>query len=173
MVRHELLLAMSKIWFFHSKWIVKKSFKPLYPSKRQLRGSKILSKNVPRSSNVSLKIRTHFFRSVHLSTFLTPPVVFLGLLVTLWTYKSLMLVLFQNKIIYMPSVPPFSRSEKIEDYAASCKPVVWKQEKIRAADGTKLALAVGEMPQAKREADMKGEKVREKRKRTVIVYFQG
>ena len=84
-----------------------------------------------------------------------------------------MLVVFQNKIIYMPSVPPFSRSEKIEDYAASCKPVVWKQEKIRAADGTKVALAVGEIPQAKREGDSKGGEVLEKRRRIVVVYFQG
>ena len=84
-----------------------------------------------------------------------------------------MLVVFQNKIIYMPSVPPFSRSEKIEDYAASCRPVVWKQEKIRAADGTKIVLAVGEISQTKREGDSKREKVREKRRRIVIVYFQG
>ena len=84
-----------------------------------------------------------------------------------------MLVVFQNKIIYMPSVPPFSRSEKIEDYAASCRGVVWRQEKTRAADGTRLALAVGEIPHTERERDLKGEKARENRRRVVIVYFQG
>ncbi|KAG6999644.1 hypothetical protein G7Y79_00033g068320 [Physcia stellaris] len=101
--------------------------------------------------------------------------VFLGLLVTLWAYKSLMLVVFQNKIIYMPSVPPFSRSEKIEDYAASCRPVVWREERIKAADGTKLALAVGEIPRemSKQDEDESKVLVHGRRRRVVVVYFQG
>ena len=88
-----------------------------------------------------------------------------------------MLVVFQNKIIYMPSVPPFSRSEKIEDYAASCRPVAWREERIRAADGTKLALAVGEIPEEVAKRDEDGSKVpvcRGRRgRRVVVVYFQG
>ena len=165
---------MSKIWCLHLRWITRRSFESLHPSKRQLRGFKKASpKHLHRPTSLPHTIRTHSLRSVHLSAFLTPPFVFLGLLVTLWTYKSLMLVLFQNKIIYMPSVPPLSRSEKIEDYAASCRPVVWKQEKIRAADGTKLALAVGEIPQTNREGDLKGGSVCKKRRRIVILYFQG
>lgn len=85
-----------------------------------------------------------------------------------------MLVVFQNKIIYMPSVPPFSRSEKIEDYAASCRPAVWREERIKAADGTKLALAVGEIPEemSKRDKD-EGKVLVRKKRRVVIVYFQG
>ena len=147
--------------------------RPLCSSKSQLRGFKILPKPMRRPRHLPLIIPSHQFRFVHLSALLTPPAVFLGLLVTLWTYKSLVLVLFQNKIIYMPSIPPFSRSEKIEDYAASCRPVVWRQEETRATDGTRLALAVGEIPQTKRERDSKEDKVREKKRRVVIVYFQG
>lgn len=84
-----------------------------------------------------------------------------------------MLVVFQNKIIYMPSVPPFSRSEKIEDYAALCRPVVWREERIKAADGTKLALAVGEIPNMGKGPDVGMSKEVGKRRRVVILYFQG
>ena len=112
--------------------------------------------------------------NLHLSSVLMPPAVFLGLLVTLWAYKSLMLVIFQNKIIYMPSVPPFSRSEKTEDYAAGCRPVVWKEARIRAADGTKLTLAVGEIPESVQDSvSATGQSGGAKSKRVVIVYFQG
>jgi hypothetical protein len=91
-----------------------------------------------------------------------PPVVFVGLAVTLWAYKCVMMVVFQNKIIYMPSMPPFSRSEKIDDYAGVCRPVEWEEKRIRAADGTGLALCVG------------GIKSSTARPRHVIVlYFQG
>lgn len=85
-----------------------------------------------------------------------------------------MLVVFQNKIIYMPSVPPFSRSEKIEDYAAGCRPVVWKEARIRAADGTKLTLAVGEIPAIVGNPVARTEQAGgRKKKRVVVVYFQG
>ena len=85
-----------------------------------------------------------------------------------------MLVIFQNKIIYMPSVPPFSRSEKIEDYAALCRPVVWREEQIRAADGTRLALALGEVKEAmeKRGSEVEGTGLGRSR-RLVVLYFQG
>ena len=85
-----------------------------------------------------------------------------------------MLVLFQNRIVYMPSVPTFSRSEKIEDYAAGCRTVVWGQARIRAADGTKLTLAVGEIPETVQDSvSATGQSGRANRKRVVIVYFQG
>jgi len=81
----------------------------------------------------------------------------------------MMMVLFQDKIIYMPSVPPFSRSEKIEEYENACKPVSWRQEMIRSVDGTKIALAVGEnqtrTSQSASTSPADGG--------LVIVYFQG
>jgi uncharacterized protein len=106
--------------------------------------------------------RRHFGLEV-IPGVLLPPVVFGGLLVTLWTYKCMMMVIFQNKIIYMPSVPPFSRSEKVEDYAAQCRPVEWVEHDLKAADGTKLKLLEGSSSIVSTESS----------KRVVLVYFQG
>ena len=75
-----------------------------------------------------------------------------------------MMVIFQNKIIYMPSVPPFARSEKVADYAAQCKPVVWTEHEIRSIDGTRLKILEGKIP---RPADTRG------RNEVVVLYFQG
>ncbi len=59
-----------------------------------------------------------------------------------------MVILFQNKIIYMPSMSPSSRGEKIEHYQAPCRLMVWRQNRIRGRDedGVEVALAVGEVP---------------------------
>lgn len=75
-----------------------------------------------------------------------------------------MMVVFQNKIIYMPSMPPFSRSEKIVEFERECKPVVWRVERIESADGVEVALAVGSVPA---DAGM------EENGHVVVVYFQG
>ena len=79
-----------------------------------------------------------------------------------------MMIVFQNQIIYMPSIPPFSRSEKITDYEALCKPVRWREERIKSADGIEVALAVGSVPL---EVDVTGKG--EGRKNIVVLYFQG
>lgn len=94
---------------------------------------------------------------------LTPPAVFGGLVVVLWAYKCLMLVLFQNKIIYMPSVPPFSRRERINDYETACLPVKWRKVMIKSLDGTPLALCVGETFGLAQNSNS----------RAVVLYFQG
>ncbi|EXJ95730.1 hypothetical protein A1O1_00854 [Capronia coronata CBS 617.96] len=75
-----------------------------------------------------------------------------------------MMVIFQNKIIYMPSVPPFSRSEKVNDYARQCQPAVWNEHDVRAADGTLLKLLEGSITNA---PDTKPEE------HVVVLYFQG
>ncbi len=88
-------------------------------------------------------------RSLMLETIqaiLTPPLVFVGLLITLWTYKCMMMVLFQDKIIYMPGMPPFARSEKIEEYSKECRPVEWEEKRIKSLDGTKISLCIGRIP---------------------------
>lgn len=77
----------------------------------------------------------------------------------------MMMVIFQNKIIYMPSMPPFSRSEKVEDYENECKPVHWKEHFIRSLDGTKLAVLEG--------AVSRPDGSRKVRKNIIIAYFQG
>ncbi|KAK0302319.1 hypothetical protein LTR01_008836 [Friedmanniomyces endolithicus] len=116
------------------------------------------------SSGTRLSKRT--FLSESLPAVLIPPVIFTGLFVALWTYKCLMTVVFQEKIIYMPYMPPFARSEKIADYAASCRPVEWREERIRSIDGTKISLCVGSIPDARLGPPDVGNEI-------VICYLQG
>lgn len=111
-------------------------------------------------------------RPLHLPTALAPPLIFTALLLVLWSYKCVMLVLFQNRIIYMPSMPPFSRSERIADYAPECRPVVWREERISAVDGTGLAVAMGEMAvEGEEKKDVPASEGGERR--VVVLYFQG
>ena len=58
-------------------------------------------------------------------------------------------------MIYIPSIPPFSRSEKIADYEALCKPERWSEERIKSADRIEVALVVGSVPL---EADVTGKR---------------
>ncbi|TEA12049.1 Monoacylglycerol lipase ABHD12 [Colletotrichum sidae] len=81
-------------------------------------------------------------RQFHAEAFLLPPLYFTGLLVALWAWKCLMMIVFQNKIIYMPGLPPNARRERIEDYTKKCWGVKWQEERVQAADGTDLALCV-------------------------------
>lgn len=76
-----------------------------------------------------------------------------------------MTVVFQEKILYMSYMPPRTRSETIEDYAATCKPVEWKEQRIQSLDGTDIALAVGSIPHNGVEAVPF--------KDVAICYFQG
>ncbi|OAP58604.1 hypothetical protein AYL99_07694 [Fonsecaea erecta] len=74
------------------------------------------------------------------------------------------MVVFQNKIIYMPSVPPFSRSEKVGDYVLQCKPVGWVEHDLKAADGTAIKILEGSVgASAESEVD----------DHIVVLYFQG
>lgn len=76
-----------------------------------------------------------------------------------------MMITFQNKIIYMPSMPPFSRSEKLEDYASTCIPVAWTEHSLTSGDGTALKMLEGSIPPKEVESGP--------RRQVVIVYFQG
>ncbi|KAL0935197.1 Protein ABHD13 [Colletotrichum truncatum] len=88
-----------------------------------------------------LGVTTHK-RQLHAEALLLPPLYFCGLLIALWTWKCFMMVVFQNKIIYMPGLPPNARRERIEDYAKQCWGVQWEEKRVRAADGKDLALCV-------------------------------
>lgn len=82
-------------------------------------------------------------KSFHVHAVILPPLVFAGLVVALYTWKSLMLVLFQNKIIYMPGLPPSARLEQISTYQDRCGGIQWTEERIRSTvDGTWLSLAL-------------------------------
>ncbi|KAI1153160.1 Alpha/Beta hydrolase protein [Nemania diffusa] len=84
-------------------------------------------------------------RCFHIEGLALAPVVFGGLLVSLWTWKCFMMIVFQNKIIYMPGLPPNSRWEKINDYKDRLAGISWREERARAADGTDLALCVADL----------------------------
>ncbi|KZF22060.1 alpha/beta-hydrolase [Xylona heveae TC161] len=99
---------------------------------------------------------------------LIPPTVFTGLVLGLWFYKCCMMVLFQNKIIYMPNIPPFSRQETLEDYKRATSPIEWTEERINSLDGTEIALCIGEHPGC--IANSQGANIQ---RHVVIVYFQG
>ncbi|KAM7200423.1 alpha/beta-hydrolase [Rhypophila sp. PSN 637] len=102
-----------------------------------------------------------------------------GLLVALYVWKCLMLVAFQNKIIYMPSFPPNSRSERIADYAGQqCGDIEWADERTKAADGTDLAMAVATVPLPKGSRRIgagpaTGSDGRQPKAHVYILYFQG
>ncbi|SMY23205.1 unnamed protein product [Zymoseptoria tritici ST99CH_1A5] len=81
-----------------------------------------------------------------------------------------MTVIGQNKIIYMPYMPPFTRSEEMADYTNPCKPVEWRHGKIRSLDGTKLSICVGEIPPA---VQGPAAVARRKSRHIVIVHFHG
>lgn len=110
------------------------------------------------TSRQSPSRRNLFIDSV--PTLLVPPLVFTGLLLSLWTYKCLMTILFQDKIIYMSYI---GRSEKMETYTSDCMPVEWEQRNIKSLDGTKIALCVGSIPTEKSRPS----------RHVVICYFQG
>lgn len=101
---------------------------------------------------------------------LLPPVVFVGLVLALWSWKCMMMVIFQSKIIYMPGVPPFARSERLEDYTGLCKPVTWRLETIKSLDGTKLAVCHGSIGD---DGSFKSGQQKPLTKNVVICYFQG
>ncbi|OTA00905.1 hypothetical protein A9Z42_0012130 [Trichoderma parareesei] len=81
-------------------------------------------------------------RQIHVGQALVPPAIFTGLFLALWCYKCIMLVLFQNAIIYNPFLPPNARSMKISEFARQCGGVEWREDKIKSLDGTELALCI-------------------------------
>lgn len=89
-------------------------------------------------------------RRLHLQGLALAPVVFGGLFVALWTWKCFMMVIFQNKIIYMPGLPPNARWESIKDYSRRCAGISWREERLRAADGTDLALCLADIDLGRR-----------------------
>lgn len=105
------------------------------------------------------------FLNSHVHPIFFPPALFVALLLSLWVQKCIMMVIFQNKIIYMPGLPPDSRREKIEDYQGACRPVVWSEETIKSIDGKKLALCIGRVERQTNQA--------RPTRSTMVLYFQG
>ncbi|KAI0446451.1 Alpha/Beta hydrolase protein [Xylaria telfairii] len=106
-------------------------------------------------------------RYLHMEGLALAPVVYGGLFVTLWTWKCFMMIVFQNKIIYMPGLPPNCRWEKIHDYKNRLAGINWREERVRAADRTDLALCVADV-QLGAESDLHSPETA-----FYILYFQG
>ncbi|CAD0101046.1 unnamed protein product [Aureobasidium mustum] len=66
----------------------------------------------------------------------------------------------------MPSLPPGSRREKLEDYSKTWAGVSWEERKIKSLDGTKLSVAIAR-PESSPTV------TQDKRKHVVVLYFQG
>ncbi|KAL4751926.1 Alpha/Beta hydrolase protein [Aspergillus terricola var. indicus] len=125
-------------------------------------------RRAPTRPNLGRPFSVTAARGVMIPNVFVPPLVFVGLLVALWTWKCTMIILFQNRLLYMSYMPPFARSEKIADYEQECRPVQWKETYIRSLDGTRLAVCIGNMPVTTPEASP------DQRKRSVVIcYFQG
>ena len=119
---------------------------------------------------LSNRVAFHRTRTISFLSSLTPPAIFVGLMATLWIYKCCMMIVFQNKIIYTPAIPPFARSERIESYAKSCFPVEWKRHSITSGDGTSITLAVG----TERFESLRATTVTTAASQNVVIlYFQG
>ncbi|KAL1878618.1 hypothetical protein VTK73DRAFT_7699 [Phialemonium thermophilum] len=115
-------------------------------------------------------------RLLHAEAILLPPAVFTGLLAALWLWKCCMMVLFQNKIIYMPGLPPNARWETIADYIPQCAGVEWQELRIQSLDGTELALAKAEVSPLSPKERSKQETVTQIKTvpaHVYILYFQG
>lgn len=114
-------------------------------------------------------------RCIHIPTVVyLAPLTFGGLLVALYMWKCLMLVAFQNKIIYMPGFPPNSRSERIVDYAGrQCGDIVWADERTKAADGTSLSMAVATVPLPKGSRPAAAFTQGHPKAHVYVLYFQG
>ncbi|KAK3674146.1 hypothetical protein LTR78_005993 [Recurvomyces mirabilis] len=121
---------------------------------------------LPQLPTATSSVQRRIFLDEAIPTVLVPPAVFTGLLLGLWAYKCFMTVVFQDRIIYMPYMPPFARSEKIADYAAVCRPVSWREERMRSLDGTRISLCVGQISH-------EGSKIKDSSQKVVICYFQG
>lgn len=87
--------------------------------------------------------------------------------------KCIMMVVFQNKIIYMPSLPPTSRREQISNWASMCGGVEWAEETTVAADGTKLAMAVTTVPLPRGRRPAIGPPEDPPTEHAYVLYFQG
>lgn len=68
--------------------------------------------------------------------------IFTGLVLALYTWKSFVMISLQNKIIYNPYLPPTARHDKISDYKKFLHGIEWEELRIRSMDRTDLALAV-------------------------------
>ena len=56
-----------------------------------------------------------------------------------------MLIIFQNKLIYLPYIPLGARNEEIQDYSPQLQGYDWVTTEVRTRDGKKLSTCVAEI----------------------------
>jgi hypothetical protein len=80
---------------------------------------------------------------------------------------------FSSRTELSTELPPFSRSEKVADYEAECRPIQCSEDTIRSMDGIKINLLLGvhSTPQAEPCGGRKIEKTK-KEKHCVILCFR-
>lgn len=144
----------------------------------------ITTKRQSIAQNVRSKIQSRGLITASIPTFAIPPLMFIGLLLSLWTWKCFWIIIMQNKLLYLSWLPPFTRSEVISDYEAECRPVRWEEKQIRSLDGTKLAVCEGHIPVPHKDHESssnpdalqnkdQGKLIPKRKKSVVICYFQG
>lgn len=104
----------------------------------------------------------------YIPNILVPPVVFTGLVLALYTWKSFVMVSLQNKIIYNPYLPPTARHDKISDWNKYLFGIEWREIHLRSIDRTDLALAVASV-----SSSSKGSETAEVAHHVYILYCQG
>ncbi|CAG7928313.1 unnamed protein product [Penicillium olsonii] len=137
----------------------------------------------PRIHSLRYGARPRGLATTAIPSVLVPPLMFVGLLVGLWTWKCFWIIVLQNKLLYLTWLPPFTRSEVIADYPNECKPVRWRERQIRSLDGTKLAVCEGRISvvDCKSQSLTSGSDFKKttqasssnRKKAVVICYFQG
>jgi len=102
-------------------------------------------------------IRPAFASHRRLHQAVWPPLIFVNFLLALWAYKvcdkemrlntvqCLTLIIFQNKLIYLPYIPLGARKETIQEYEAQLLGVDWTTTKVRTRDGRKLSTCIAEI----------------------------
>lgn len=101
---------------------------------------------------------------------------FIGLPLTLWSYKCLMLVLFQRKIIYMGYLPPGTRTERLKEDDQDLEDLTWKEVEVESSDGVLLRgySFRRESEDSKLEASRTfGTPAPPRSSKVLIIYFQG
>lgn len=158
--------ATVTVGIMHSRCLLRSSESVLRsflgPRNRQLR---LVTLYTFKSSPLSLQPKRTFitYVSTTFPALLVPPVIFAGLFVSLWIWKCAMMIVWQNRIIYMPGLPPNSRRMRISDYASKNSGVNWKETSTKSSDGTRIALCVA-ATDARNSTD---------RLPTYVLYFQG
>ncbi len=74
------------------------------------------------------------------------------------------MVLFQNRIIYMPGIPLGARKEQISDYKGLLRGIRWTKESLHTSDGKTLAAT---------KAEVRSQATNKREKHIVVIYFQG